>query len=185
MAVAIISMLPYIAVARSKHLPYLTRNIVVGIHNEYKCITSEGIAKRYAVYEESDCVAEPQTFVEIARQASVEAFGEDLVAMVVKTGKGFHIYLDLWTDSFLDSLLLASRYRNHLPCLCRDENHVYNSIIILMDYKWERYILRVSPTKHTGDTFTVVYRKSSRDECHEAFLKEVESMYKAFPFPVP
>jgi hypothetical protein len=181
----ILSLLPYEAVSPAKHTRFALRSTVLGLHCEYRCVERGRIAKRYTVFEESDCPADPETFVEIARQASLEAFGRDLVAMVVQTRKGFHIYLDLWANSFGDSLLLSSRYKHFLPCTCRDDSHIANSVAIWINMKWERYILRVSPTKHVYDWFKVIYRRKSGDECHESFLAEVERLYRAGEIPVP
>jgi hypothetical protein len=181
----LLSLLPYEAVSPARHTRFALRSTVLGLHCEYRCIGRGRATKRYAVFEESDCAAEPGTFVEIARRASVEAFGSDLVAMVVQSRKGFHVYLNLWAGSFGDALLLSSRYKHHLPCACRDDSHIANSIAIWMNMKWERYILRVSPTKHPWDWFRVVYRRKSSDECHESFLAEVERLYRAGEVPVP
>jgi hypothetical protein len=168
-----------------KHIASGSAGEVVGVSNEYACVGGGIREVRFAVMEEADCWAEPETFVEIARRASEEAFGEDLVAMVVQTRNGFHIYLDKWSGNYFDALLLSAKYRDHLPCLCRDYKHVWSAVAVFMKLKWYRYVLRVSPTKHLWDWFRVVYRRKSRDECHESFLAEVERLYRAGEVPVP
>jgi hypothetical protein len=168
-----------------KHIGSGSAGEVIGVSNEYRCIGGGRRETRFAVMEEADCEAEPETFIEIARQASEEAFGEDLVAMVVRSRNGFHIYLDMWRESYFDALLMSARYRDHLPCLCRDYKHVWSAITVFMNLKWYRYVLRVSPTKHLWDWFKVIYRRKSGDECHEDYLSEVERLYRAGEIPVP
>jgi len=182
---AVLNFVVYHAWIDLKHIGARSTTEVVGVSNEYACIGGGVREVRFAVMEEADCPADPATFVEIARQASAEAFGEDLVAMVVQTRNGFHIYLDKWASGYFDALLLSARFRDRLPCLCRDYKHVWSAVAVFMKLKWYRYVLRVSPTKHLWDWFRVVYRRKSSDKCHEDYLTQVERLYRAGEVPVP
>lgn len=181
----ILCLVPYHSHIQLRHIASRSSSIVVGVSNEYICIDRGRKTARFAVFEEADCKPDADTFIDIARKASEEAFGRDLVAMVVETVAGFHIYLDMWTDSYFESLLKSARFRDHLPCSCRDYRHVASAVSIYMKLKWYRYVLRASPTKHLWDWFRVVYRRKSTDPCHEAYLREVEALYRASVEPVP
>ena len=184
-----LDIVPYGVDVKLKHIgPYWGYNIVFGINNRYY-VRGEGW--RYAVYEEMDCLSiankpfeeakkDIELAIELAKQASIEAFGDDYVAMVIATKAGYHIYLDLWTHSYIDSLLLSAKYRDCLPCACRDYRHVYYGIQNFIARKWERYILRVSSNKYIPDYMFIVYRRKSRDSKHEEFLKKVESLYSSW-----
>jgi len=179
--IVILDFVPYHTFLDSKSTSCTIATIVLGVSNYYRCVDRGRVEHRFAVFEEADCPADPTTFVEIARRASVDAFGEDLVAMVVKTGKGFHIYMDLWTRDYFEALLMAARFRNMLPAMCRDMQHIYLAVEMLQRFRWYRYVLRVSNTKYVWDRFDVVYRRKSCDPCHELYLSEVERLYRAPP----
>jgi len=140
-------------------------------------VCAPGREVRYAVFEESDCPAGPETFIELAKQASIEAFGEDRVSLIVRTRKGYHIYLDMWAPSYFEALLLSARFRNCLPCACREYKHVALATEYFMKTKWERFVLRVSPTKYVEDRFEIIYFREPEDACHRDFIRSVMSLY--------
>ena len=175
---------PYHTFYEARRIGASVACLVLGVSNMYRCLCGGRREVRFAVFEEADCAADPRIFVEVARRASVEAFGEDLVAMVVRTGKGFHVYLDRWRGGYFEALLDAARFRNALPAACRDERHVWLAIEMLQRFRWYRYVLRVSNTKWPWDRFDVVYYRAPSDPCHRAYLEEVRRLYSA-PAPAP
>jgi len=177
----ILEMIPYEVDIPLKYTWLRGLRTVVGVTNRY--YIPELREFRYAVFQEADCCMDELTAVRLGKLASVESFGEDLLALVVKTMKGYHYYLDLYTEDFMESILLASKFRNHLPASCRDLRHEKYALKVLLTYGIERYVLRVSPSKHPRDTFRVVYRKACRDPHHNEFISEVSNLYKnIFPF---
>lgn len=177
----ILEMIPYEVDIPLKHTWLRGLRTVVGVTNRY--YVTELREVRYAVFQEADCCMDDLTAVRVGRSAALEAFGEDLLALVVKTMKGYHYYLDLYTRDFMESVLLASRFRNYLPAACRDLRHEKYALKVLLSYGVERYVLRVSPSKYLRDTFRVIYRKACRDPHHDEFISEVSSLYKnLFPF---
>lgn len=147
---------------------------VAGVSNRY--FVPRLRVWRYAVFEEADCPMSPDVAVSLGRDACVSAFGDDCLGMVVRTKHGYHYYLDRFTQDFMGAVLDACRFRSYLPASCRDLRHVRYALRVVNELGVERYVLRVSPTKHGIDLMRVVHFKGSRDPYHNEFLKEVGRM---------
>lgn len=168
----VVRLIPYEVEEELPFTSLVLKSVVFGVINKFTC-HGEVL---YACFEEMDCDVPEDIATEIIEDASAEAGLTP--ALVVRTKKGYHIYFKEYYHTFFDSLLATSKFRDALPCACRDIRHLLYAIRTYFNMKgWERYVLRVTPTKYVRDYFKVVYWRPPSDPCMRRFLVFVKRAY--------
>ena len=168
-----ILLVPYLTEADSIHTGYKYISVVYGVENRY--LTSKGEV-RYAVCNEVDCHMSNEAAVKLGIEAA-RSIGSEL-SLAVRTGKGFHYYLNEWCNSFWESILRSQEFVEYMPAVCRDYGRVWAAHTAYFWWGWERAVLRVTATKYViPRPFKIIYYLEPEDPDHRDYIVRVKKLY--------